>query len=400
MIVAADPVSAQPVEKETPRKEAKEIKTMGAKTMHKIKIWLTLALIAVTMPLAAPSLLAQDTGKMHGHVQDPTGTALKGGSVVLSTDGGKTAKYTFTTDSNGDYKGDGIAPGSYQVIFRNPDTPADKVVDEFNDVKVTAGNDTLQDFDMTRQEYMSKLTPDQRKQAEALKAKNAEALKENSVIKNLNADLKEARQDNHDKNFAASETLMLKDTQAKPDAAVLWVELGIAQKGLKKNDDAVTSFQKAIQLDTAGGKPNPDVEAATNDSLGEVLAATGKIPEAQAAYEAAAKADPKSAAMHYSNEAIMMDRAGNLDATVDAADKAIAADPTKPLPYYLKGKALINKATVDPKTNKIIAPPGCEDAYQKYLELDPNGPFSADAKSILAEMGTTVQTKYKAGKKS
>ncbi len=373
---------------------------MGAKTMHKIKIWLTLALIAVTMPLAAPSLLAQDTGKMHGHVQDPTGTPLKGGSVILSTDSGKTAKYTFTTDSNGDYKGDGIAPGTYQVIFRNPDTPADKIVDEFNDVKVTAGNDTLQDFDMTRQEYMSKLTPEQRKQAEALKAKNAEALKENSVIKNLNADLKEARQDNHDKNFAASETLMLKDTQAKPDAAVLWVELGIAQKGLKKNDDAVTSFQKAIQLDSAGGKPNPDVEAATNDSLGEVLAATGKIPEAQAAYEAAAKADPKSAAMHYSNEAIMMDRAGNIDATVEAADKAIAADPTKPIPYYLKGKALINKATVDPKTNKIVAPPGCEEAYQKYLELDPNGQFAADAKSILAEMGTTVQNKYKAGKKS
>jgi tetratricopeptide (TPR) repeat protein len=269
-------------------------------------------------------------------------------------------------------------------------------------VKITSGTDSTQDFDLTRADYLAKLTPEQRKQLEDVKAKNAAALKENSVIKNLNGDLAKARQDNHDKNYADAEALMTKDTTAKPDAAVLWVELGVADKGLKKNDDAVTALQKAVTLDNAGGKPNPEIEAAANDALGEVLASQGKIPEAQAAYDAAAKAaaakDPKAAAIHYGNEAIMMDRANNLDATVEAADKAIAADPTKPIPYYLKGKALINKATVDPKTNKITAPPGCAEAYQKYLELDPNGPFAADAKSILASLGTTVQSKYKAGK--
>ena len=42
---------------------------------------------------------------------------------------------------------------------------------------------------------------------------------------------------------------------------------------------------------------------------------------------------------------------GNSDAQAAAADKAIAADPNDPLPYYLKGQALIAKATVDPKTS-------------------------------------------------
>ena len=400
MIVAVDPIHRAGREKNA-QEQAKEIKTMGMNKIYKTKIWLALTLFVASMPLITPRLLAQEaTGKIHGHVQDPIGTPLKGGSVSLSTDEGKTAKYTFKTDDNGNYTGDGIAPGTYKVVYRNPDTPADKVVDEYNNVKVTAGADTLQDIDMTRPEYYSKMTPEQRKTAEALKAKNSAALKENAVIKNLNSDLKEARQDNHDKNFAAAETLMTRDTTAKPDAAVLWVELGIAQKGLKKNDDAVTSLQKAIQLDNAGGKPNPDLQSAANDALGEILAGEGKVPESQAAYEAAATADPKSAGMHYSNEAIMMDRAGNVDGTVAAADKAIAADPTKPLPYYLKGKALINKATVDPKTQKIVAPPGCEEAYQKYLELDPNGQFAPEVKSLLSELGTTVQTKYKAGKKS
>ena len=374
---------------------------MGTKMMRKTKIWLALALAVVAIPYTAPLLSAQDaTGKIHGHANDPAGVSLSGVDVVVSTDG-TTPKYTFKTDANGDYKGEGVAPGTYVITLMNA---ADKPVDQFRDVKVTAGGDVQQDFDLSRADYVSKLSADQKKQLEEVKSKNAEAMKENTVIKNLNADLKQARQDNQNKNYTEAESLMTRDTTAKPDAAVLWVELGVAQKGLKKNDDAVTSLKKAIDLDNAGGKPNVDIQAAANDALGEVLAGMGKIPEAQAAYDAAAKAaatkDPKAAAMHYTNEAIMMDRAGNIDATVEAADKSIAVDPTKPIPYYLKGKALINKATVDPKTNKIVAPPGCEEAYQKYLELDPNGQFAADAKSVLAEMGSTVQTKYKAGKKS
>jgi tetratricopeptide (TPR) repeat protein len=374
--------------------------TMTTKTMRKTKIWLALLFTALLAPATARLHAQEPTGKIHGHVQDPAGTPMKGGTVSLSTDGGKTAKYSFKTDDSGDYKGDGIAPGTYIVIYRNPDTPPDKVVDEFNDVKITAGADVTQDFDMSRAEYIAKMTPEQRKLMEEVKAKNAEVLKENSQIKNLNADLIKARQDNKDKNYTEADSLMTRDTGAKPDAAVLWVELGIAQKGEKKYTEAATSLQKAIDLDKASKKPNPDLQSAAGDSLGEALALAGKIPEAQAAYDAAAQADPKSAGIRYGNEAIIMDRVGNIDATVAAADKAIAADPSKPIPYYLKGKALINKATVDPKTNKIVAPPGCAEAYQKYLELAPDGPFAADAKSVLTEMGTTVKSTYKAGKKS
>ena len=374
--------------------------TMTTKTMRKTKIWLALLCTALLAPATARLHAQEPTGKIHGHVQDPAGTPMKGGTVSLSTDGGKTAKYSFKTDDSGDYKGDGIAPGTYIVIYRNPDTPPDKVVDEFNDVKITAGADVTQDFDMSRAEYIAKMTPEQRKLMDEVKAKNAEVLKENSQIKNLNADLIKARQDNKDKNYTEADSLMTRDTGAKPDAAVLWVELGIAQKGEKKYTEAATSLQKAIDLDKASKKPNPDLQSAAGDSLGEALALAGKIPEAQAAYDAAAQADPKSAGIRYGNEAIIMDRVGNIDATVAAADKAIAADPSKPIPYYLKGKALINKATVDPKTNKIVAPPGCAEAYQKYLELAPDGPFAADAKSVLTEMGTTVKSTYKAGKKS
>ena len=35
-------------------------------------------------------------------------------------------------------------------------------------------------------------------------------------------------------------------------------------------------------------------------------------------------------------------------------------------------------------TNKITAPPECIAAYQKYLELAPNGPHAEEIKGILA----------------
>jgi len=359
--------------------------------MRKTKLWLASLLASLLIMAAAPSLLAQaPTGKVHGHVQDPLGIAMPNVDVQLSTDG-KTAKYNFTTDTNGDYKGDNVAPGTYYFTLLNA---AKLTADQFPNVKVTAGGDTLQDFDLSRADYIAKMTPDQKKQLEAAKAKNAEVQKENGQIKNLNADLIKARQDIVSKNYAEADSLMTRDLVSKPDESLLWVELGKAQKGENKLDDAATSLKKAIDLDAASKKPRPEVEAAAENDLGEILATQGKTADAQAAYDAAVKDDPKNAAMYYGNEAIMMDRAGNVDGTVAAADKAIAADPTKPLPYYLKGKALINKATVDPKTQKIIAPPGCAEAYQKYLELDPNGQFSADAKAILAEMGP------KPGKKS
>jgi tetratricopeptide (TPR) repeat protein len=348
------------------------------------KLWLAAALMA---PLALHA--QQQTGSLHGHAQDPAGTPLANAQIQVSTDG-KNAKYTFTADANGDYKGDNIAPGTYVVtmFIKGPNDAALKPVDRFENVKIDAGANVAQDFDLSRPEYIKKLSPEEQKQLADMKSKNAGIQKENAQVKNLNADLATARADIKEKKFDEAATLMQKDSAAKPDAAVLWVELAIAQNGLKKYDDAITSAKKALETNAASKKPSPDIDGAANNTLGEAYAGKNQIPDATAAYDAAAKAQPAQAGMFYSNEAIVLAKSGsNADAVAAAADKAIAADPTKPVPYYLKGQALIAKATVDPKTNKIKAPPGCEEAYKKYLQLDPNGPMAPDAKNILAQIG-------------
>ena len=397
-----------------------------------ISLWLGLPAVTGLLAFAVLPVLAQTPapaalkGKIHGHVTNPTGVPAQGGTVSLSTDGGPTSKYTFQVSSDGDYSGE-ASPGTYTIVFRQPDTPPDKMVDFIDNVKIVAGQDVLQDMDMTRKEFVDKLTPEMKKALEDLKKRNAESIKTNAVVKVLNADLQTVGQDIKDADnagvtarqtlgatapaadvaakeaeikltkFTEIETLMLKDTAAKPDASVLWMRLAQAQLGLKKYDEAEASFKKTLDLDPASKKPNLGVQGTAEAGLGEIYARAGKVPEANAAYDAAAKVDPTSASLYLKNEAVIFSQLGNADAQVAAADEAIKVAPNEALAYYLKAQGLIGKATVD-ASGRYVLPPGCAEAYQKYLELAPTGQYAKDVKGILDQAATKVDTTYKAPK--
>lgn len=374
-----------------------------------------------------------EMGKIHGQILNPTGQPQPGGEVALSNDGGRTLKYTFPVDDSGNYSGQAPA-GTYTLIYREKDTPPGKMVDEVQKVTVVAGQDTAVNDDMSRPEYISKMTPEQQKQLEDLKKQNASALEANKVIASLNADLKTVNADIHDAenaNQAASQqlgsgatvpavaakaaeiqnqkytevvSLMQKDTQAKPDEPLLWAELGAGQKGLKQYDQATTSYQKALTLEQASKKPSPEILGNIQSGLGECYARTGKVPEANQAFAAAAKDDPSHAEMYYRNQAVIFFQEHNSAAQVAAADQAITTDPgmpdqTKALLYYIKGQGLVQNATIDPKTQRIVLPPECQDAYEKYLQLAPDGQFAGEVKGILQQAGAKVSSSYKAPKK-
>jgi hypothetical protein len=211
--------------------------------------------------------------------------------------------------------------------------------------------------------------------------------------------LKQARLDTTAGHFDSAVKAMTDATAAKPDEPILWETLGDAQLGqadtaakaavaAKATDAsvpdkygvAIASYRKAITLNAALEKPNMEFAATADNQLGQALGklALGgqpdKLKDSRDAYEAAAKADPSKAALAYFNEAATMYnisvRTGNVDGLADVADKAIAADPTKAMSYYIKSQALA-----------------------------PSGPYAADLKSLLASLGDQVKTSYKAGKK-
>jgi tetratricopeptide (TPR) repeat protein len=376
-------------------------------------------------PAAAP---AGPMGKVHGHVTNPTGEPQGSGSVSMSTDGGATLKYTFPVGADGNFAGE-AAPGTYSAVYRAADTPVGKMVDMVRGIHVVEGQDVVADIDMSRPEFIDKLPADQKKALEELKKQNSEAIKANQVINNLNNDLKMVNQDIRDAENARTQaaqelgasaareavdakaneirtakyteiqTMMTKDTAVMPDQSILWTNLGRANLGLKKYDEAEANYKKSIELESASKKPKPEVIGVANAGLGETYARQGKVPEAQAAFEAAAKADPTRASFHLRNEAVIFFQERNGPAQVAAADAALATDPNQAILYYIKGQGLIANATVDPKTSRIILPPDCEEAYQKYLALAPTGPYAAEVKGILEQAGEKVNANYKAPKK-
>ena len=115
-------------------------------------------------------------------------------------------------------------------------------------------------------------------------------------------------------------------------------------------------------------------------------------------YAAAAQADPTNAGTYYYNEGAVFTNTGKIDEAVAAFDKAIELDPKRADAYYWKGVDLIGKATM--KDNKMVAPAGTAEAFNKYLELQPSGKYADAAKQMLASIGSSVDTSYKSSKSS
>jgi tetratricopeptide (TPR) repeat protein len=343
------------------------------------------ALLALLSPVAAVAIAqAPAPGSIHGHVQNAAGTPQTG-EIKLSQDRAgdeKTRKYlyTFPVEASGDFKGTGIAPGKYVMFFQVKGA----TVDYIDNVEIQAGEDTAQNDDMTREEFLKAMTPEQRKQLEEFKKQNAAAVAANKTVANLNTLLTQARDAEKAGKFDDAIAEMNTATQQKPDEALLWLELGNAQLGGAKYDDSVVSLQKAIDLNAAAKKPNPAIPGSAYNNMGQAYAKLKKPQDALAAYDKAAAAEPAKAATYYYNESVVLYNAGSHPEAAQAADKAIAADPTKADAYYIKGQSLIDKATLDPKTQKMSAPDGCLQAYRKYLELAPQGSHAADVTGIVS----------------
>ena len=367
----------------------------------KSRILSTTALLAAA--LSPASLLfaqAPPTGSIHGHVQNAAGLP-EPGDVKLSQDRSGDDKsrkylYSFPADPNGDFKGAGIAPGKYVLFFITKGVAQDYI----DNVEIKAGQDTLQNDDMTRKDFLDAMTPEQKKQIEEFKKQNAATVAANKTVGNMNALLTQARDNEKAGKYDDAIAEMQQATTQGPTEAILWLELGNAQLGAKKYDDSIVSFQKAADLNTASKKPNPAVAGGAYNNMGQALVATKKSQEALAAYDKAAQAEPAKAATYYYNEAAVMYNAGAHDQSAQAADKAIAADPTKADAYYIKGQSLIDKATLDPKTQKMSAPEGCLEAYLKYLELAPNGSHAADVQGIVGAFDQKQVSDFKANAKN
>jgi tetratricopeptide (TPR) repeat protein len=367
--------------------------------------------------LSSISALSQTT-TVKGTVKDQTGAPVTN-AVIDMKDVDTGRKFTLKTDKSGKFFSIGVAPGKFNVTV----TQNGKVVytTQFQarldpdanvlDIALEQGGGAQQAGPAAPApgqaapstqaappagQQTQKLTPEQKKEMEEIQKKNAEITKENAKIGNLNTMLKEAQADMAAKNYDGAIQVMQQATVQDQTHDQLFGVLGDAYLAAKKYPESAEAYSKAVQVATPQAAA-PLVKqrlASYYNNLGQAYAKSNKIPEAVDAYHKAAEQDPTRASQFYYNEGAVLTNVGKTDDANAAFDKAIQADPNKADAYYQKGVNSLQKAQVD-KAGKMVAPPGTVDDFNKYLELQPTGPYAEQAKQILDSLGAKVQTSFK-----
>ena len=351
-----------------------------------------LALLIASIFLLAPRASAQLT-RLSGTVLDFDAKPFPG-VVVTITDKDKGTVYTLTTDKDGKFAQNGLPIGTYDVNFKKDN------IDYTNTIKIDGSmSSTGAVMPINFKEIAEKTGYDP---AAAAKQKEAatkfkdmkthfdngrKAIDDANTLKQqlraAPADQKETLQTNLKTDYQTAITEFEQARQNAPEKdpnlPTVLSNLSAAYEGVGKYDQAVDAAQQAIAI-----KPTPGLYA----QLGTDLAYSGKMPDAMAACEKSATLDPanKDAGDScYRNLGIVLTNTGKMNDAVAPLQKATQVNPNDADAWYLLGNALV--AGIDEKKEGgkevYIVPPGTKEAYQKYLQLQPNGPHAAEAKESL-----------------
>lgn len=361
-----------------------------------------LVLFLVVVCLWATSALAQ-FGSVKGVCKNKDGKPMAG-AVVEYHQLGSARVYKLKTDNSGTYSSLGVMLGRYNVILMQDG----QEVFHLDGVTVSSEEKTL-DLDLQHEEELAA------KQNTANPEQQKEAQKISVAMKALNDALLAANQALQAGDFDSAIKGLTAANEVDPTHDLIWAKLGgvnlasapkqpDSDERQKRYIEAANDYQKAIELlekkpkDPKAPPPNQDLAGYYNN-LAHAQSKSGKLDDAINSYNRALELDPGGAAQYDYNLGAILMNAGRTDEAITAFDKAIAADPTKPDAYFQKGSSLVAKAKADGK-GKITAPPGTTEALNKYLELAPTGQFAEPAKSMILMIGGTIETSYKQHKKN
>ncbi len=365
-------------------------------------------LLMLVVGLCTPAVFGQAMGSVKGVVRDADGKPLVGVTVEwLGVETGR--KYTLKTNGKGEYFSLGISPGKYKLTVSKDG----KQIFFLNGIPVSV-DEVVQDVDLKKEAEKAAegqgMTAEQVKQ---MQQAQAQAAKETNTVKALNEKLTAAKTASDAGDFDTAIASLNEANQMDSTRDLIWFRLGDAYRmsatkqtdpaeKQKRFESAVADYQKAIELRNGSEAAKKDADnsvkiAAYYNNLAEVYAKSNKIDDAVASYGKAAELDPSHAAQYMFNTGAVLTNAGKVDAAIVAFDKVIAADPNKAAAYYWKGVNMIGKATL--KGDKMVAPEGTAEAFQKYLELEPTGTFAQPAKDMLASIGASIETTFGSKKK-
>jgi tetratricopeptide (TPR) repeat protein len=371
---------------------------------HRVSSWgLAVALAAASLSAFAPKAAAQD-GQVNGQILDVAGKPWADLGIQAISDQG--AKADTKTDKDGNFAFRGLRNGVYTLAIQLPapnkpyevkirvsgaETP--KVALNFKDIVAKQGSEYAE---------QQKKQEEERQKFQGMKAHFDAGIGFLNQAGQAKADLAKAPADQRgqkkqevkdlsDKAVTELEAAKTAAGEKESNLHLIWARLGDAYDSAGRTDDAINAYKQAIEL-----KPSP----AYYNNLGGIYGRSGKIPEAMAAYNKSAELDPQNAAQAYRNGGITLYNVGKMKEAVEPLKKATELDPKSAQAWYLLGAALVGSMDYKQVGSKleVVVQPGTVEAYQKAVELDPNGPYGQQAKQgleALQQIAPGIDTKTK-----
>ncbi len=360
--------------------------------------------VAVLFALLAPDATAQ-TGALRGKVVDAQGQGVRDAMVYIERVGVR-GNYKVKTRKRGDYYHAGLPLGRYNVRLEIEG----REVQNIQNYAIKLGEPEPLNFDLgeiqreqeaassgnASQEQLSSMSDAQRKAYEkALKARQQQISKNKKLNETFNAAMEAKRLENWE--VAVQQFRAAAEIDAEQD--VVWGNMAEALAGLVRTktgderntvgEEAVMAYRRAMEL-----KPDP----AYHNNLGLLLIRLQRIDEGTAELEKAAQLSPENAGTYYFNLGATMVNTGNNQGAIDAFRKATEAQPDYAAAFYQLATVLVGTAKMN-EDGSVVPAPGTVEAYQRYLDLEPEGPYAASAQAMVQSLSTTLETTFEQPKK-
>src|SRR5436190_7524052 len=312
--------------------------------------WVLVCAGVVVLGLAS-SAAAQTTGMVKGLVRDDKGQPVDSAKITIEFTEGVNRKQETKTNKKGEFVQIGLQSGTYKITAEK-----EGVGSQSFDARVRIGQAAEVNF--------------------VLSGKNAPPSKEELA---KGAELKKA----FEEGVAASRAGNLDEAIAKfthgtelsATCADCYYNIGYAYSQKKDYEKAEAAYKKAIEIKADYGE--------AYNGLANIYNAQRKFDDAAAASTKAAELGGSAAAAGGGgnvnamyNQGVILWNAGKIPEAKKQFEAVLKADPNHAESHYQLGMALVNEGNLA----------GAATEFETYLKLAPDGPNSATAKALVAQL--------------
>jgi tetratricopeptide (TPR) repeat protein len=306
--------------------------------------------VALAIVFGLTSIAGAQSGQLRGKVISPDGKPVQGAEILIEFADGVNRKYNVKTDRRGEFIQIGLQPGNYRVT-----ATVDKLGTVTLPARVTLSRPAEVEFNFAAAAAAGGADPAAAAKAAALKKAFEEGVAATQA-----------------KNYDLAIQKFEEAAAAVPNCFDCYYNIGFAQTQKKDDKAAEAAWLKAVEL-------KPDYSDALN-ALATLYNNQKRFDEAAAVSAKAAAAGgviggTGNADAIY-NQGIILWNQGKIPEAKVKFEEALKANASHPEANFQLGMALLNEGNV----------PGAITSFEKYLELSPDGQYSAQAKAMLAQL--------------